>query len=201
MTRYHVADAGTLEAVRQAINSTIPRTGHRVVNGVAISVDLAAEEARLGLEPEQLVHTSRLVLGDDGTAALELPETAHVEACLGRTIASRAIPRRRDLQRIKDIVHGVGDKLAERMLADSGLTDAELNAAVPVAVASAAVAAAEAAFDGTAEKCAMLEAAQRQLRAAEVVDECGLLRAKNAAGRVRGSKAIGVALGSKAIAP
>jgi hypothetical protein len=127
MTRYHVATPGECEAVRAAINSTIPRAGHRVVNGVAIPVDLAAEEARLGLEPEQLVHTSRLVLGADGTAALELPETTHVEAALGRTIRGTPTPRDSDCvkcTRAREyalLPTGVRDKLDDKYV-DSVLT-------------------------------------------------------------------------------
>ena len=130
MSRYHVADPGSLEAVRQAINSTIPRTGFRVVNGVAIPVDLAVEEARLGLEPEQLVHTSRLVLGADGTAALELPETPHVEAQLGKTIHGTATPTAASLvqvPRARDnalLPTGVRDKLDDTYV-DSVLSDGD----------------------------------------------------------------------------
>ena len=96
MSRYYVAPAAQLELVRQAINDGAlgphaSRMYTLVRNGIAVQVNAAAEEARLGVEPEQVVHTSCLVIaGRD--AALELPETAHVSAQLGKTVGGTSIP-------------------------------------------------------------------------------------------------------------
>lgn len=130
--RYHVADAGTLEAVRQAINSTKPAGGARMVGGVLVPLtdaQFAAECARLGIEPGQLVHTSRLlVVGSD--AVLELPETPHVEACLGRTVGGRAIPSAASLAQVTrardhaQFAAGIRDALDDRYV-DSELDGAD----------------------------------------------------------------------------
>jgi hypothetical protein len=97
MSRYHVDTAGNLETVRQAINAAWRATPagsvvtHMFAGRVTHTEPLAQYEARLGLEPTQVVHSSRLiVVGTD--AALEIPDTGKTAAAIAPLLGQGAVP-------------------------------------------------------------------------------------------------------------
>jgi hypothetical protein len=97
MSRYHVDAPGALETVRQAINAAWRATPAgsivtHVVNGVVTHTEpLAQYEARLGIEPTQVVHASRLIVtGAD--AALEIPDTGKTAAAIAPLLGTGGIP-------------------------------------------------------------------------------------------------------------
>jgi hypothetical protein len=97
MSRYHVDTAGNLESVRQAINAAWRATPAgsvvtHMTNGVVTHTEpLAAYEARLGLEPTQVVHTSRLIVAG-ADAALEIPDTGKTATAIAPLLGRNGIP-------------------------------------------------------------------------------------------------------------
>lgn len=122
MSRYHVDTAGALETVRQAINGAwrATPTGSvvtHIVNGIVThSEPLAVYEARLGLEPTQVVHASRLIVAG-ADAALEIPDTGKTAAAIAPLLGRNGIPSAASLVQVtrprehSRLPAGVRDKL------------------------------------------------------------------------------------------
>jgi hypothetical protein len=92
-------------------------------NGVVVGTEPAAQyEARLGLEPTQVVHTSRLLIGDDGTAALEIPDTGKTAEAIAPLLGQGATPSAASLVQVtrprehSRLPTGVRDLLDDRYI-------------------------------------------------------------------------------------
>lgn len=106
MKRYLVDTPMRLELVRVAIDqanglrdingSPTPRTA-RIFRGGLEVTGTAYDPQTWGMFCGTTATLDEPVLGDDGTAALELPETPEVERHLGKTVRGTKLPRASDL--------------------------------------------------------------------------------------------------------
>lgn len=132
MSRYLVGTAGACEAARAAINAAWRATpaGSVVTHlygGVPMHTEpLAQYELRLGLEPTQVVHTSRLIVAG-ADAALEIPDTGRTAAAIAPLLGVGGIPSAAALVQVtrprehSRLPTGVRDKL------DDAWIDAQLD--------------------------------------------------------------------------
>ncbi len=141
MTRYYVASAGSCESVRQAINAGW-RAGpaqyaERWVNGTLVKREpIDAWELRTGRPVGwlQLLTAERVIVGGDGSTALELPDSdltgQHIADQLGKTVGGTAIPSSAALVQVarprdsSQLPAGVRDKVDDAYV-DSALAQAD----------------------------------------------------------------------------